>query len=64
MDVNIPANPFPFCCTVKRETFAGENICEFREQERIREIFIHEKSKRIEASWRVIQYVDAIEDAM
>ena len=42
----------------------GENLCEFREQERIREIFIREKSKRIEASWRVIQYVDAIEDAM
>ena len=41
-----------------------ENLCEFREQERIRKIFIHEKSKRIEASLCVIQYIDAIEDVM
>ena len=52
------------CVMVKRETFAEENLCEFREQERIRKIFIREKSKRIEALLCVIQYIDAIEDAM
>ena len=52
------------CVMVKRETFAEENLCEFREQERIHKIFIREKSKRIEASLCVIQYIDAIEDAM
>ena len=49
---------------VKRETFAEENLCEFRKQERIRKIFIREKSKRIEALLWVIQYIDTIEDAM